>query len=99
MIFIFFYNPQDGKVISYSDSKNVAVSDKFASIELDVSEEDYEKLKQNYLSKIVDEKLILEPSSNNLSEEKKKTALSKLRKWDKEAGVAELKNILLELLN
>ena len=101
MKFFFLYNPQDGKVASYSEGENV--SDKFSQVELEVTQEQHEKMLKNYLLFIRNDELEFEKTPDILDEEsvqKKKLLVNDIKSKIKDipANQQEVINLLLDLI-
>ena len=101
MRIIFTYNKADGRVAGYSDGKNKVDETKFLQLEYNVTDEEFKKLQQNYVSKVVDGKLVLEPSLAIIDESKQeKMRIIKKQLIEKGDNVTtkELKDLLLQIL-
>lgn len=101
MRFWFYYNLIDGRVASYSEGKNDMP--KFLQIELEVTEKDYEKMRQNYKLYIRDGKLICEKPQRIMDEEekeKKQNAKDELveKLKDSKVQLKDIKDLLLQLI-
>lgn len=99
----FLYNPEDGRVASYSEGSNE--SSKFKQIELDVTDSDFALMKQNYDLYIKNNALQCVKPQKVMNNEKalefegvKKTFVEKVKSGDVElADVVEALNKLINL--
>jgi hypothetical protein len=93
---MYFYYNKNGEISSYSEGKNKTPEE---CVGLELTFDEKEKLKQNWIPTIKDGKLNLEKPKHIIDDEKVKK-ITELKSSIKEAkSVSELKNILNELLN
>ena len=96
----YFQFDESGRVASYSDDTNL-MSEKFTQQQLEITEDQYKKLKQNYIAWVCNNSLILEKPQHVITEEKQKKAEQArnqlIEKGDK-ITVKELKDLLLQII-
>ena len=100
---VFLYDKQTGRVASYSDGMN-EVPDKFAQLELEVTDVQYNLILLNYDLWVKKGKLVIEKPERIIKEEKLKSfeeakeTLIKKRDEGKIASLEELQNLLLKII-
>lgn len=88
-----FQYKNNGQIVSYSKGK--IISPAFSQIELDITDEQLEMLRQNYGSKISNGNIIFEKPPEIKKQEDTEQLKQKVQKVK---SVDELKDVLLEIL-